>query len=553
MAASTNESFGLKIATAFSIALTVVLLVSVYFLNSNYNMESEKRAAAEKKVGDLTNAQRKTGEEILDFKTAIGYGAIDDAEATKAQMKKDVDQIKSDLQAINTEVGSMVGAFQKKAEGKGVDASQVEPLKLRASEVVDSVMSNPDQSYKAMLVRLKDLTVNQAKLTTALALNYIDLRRDLELANKVNDDAKKVIETGMTTARNELADTIKKDEEARQEIVASNQKKAEDLAALETKLTNITNELNTKIEKKDKTLGELNMVLREIRDLQAQKEEVLSRPGGRVTYVDYGSNTVRVSVNQAQGVRPLMRFTIFDKNAAGITSDKPKASVELIKVGDPRRGENDSLARIVKTYESNDPIRYNDYIFSVGWSYDHPQRFALIGRIDINRDGKDDRADLIRMIEASGGVIEYDLPPPNADRGPGQAAVARAFARFNEPVPSSVGRAAGKISALAMAYVLDRRGSTVLFQAKKGSDATKDDADFLQAESQATKEARDLNVRPLPLEKLLNMLGYDYSNPIEGRREAYDKSGVRQLLKGKGAAGTAAPATTTPPSPDAPK
>ena len=83
-----------------------------------------------------------------------------------------------------------------------------------------------------------------------------------------------------------------------------------------------------------------------------------------------------------------MRFTIFDKNAAGITSDRPKAAIELIKVGDPQKGENDSLARIVKTLDPNDPIRYNDYIFSVGWSYDHPQRFALIGKIDINRDGK---------------------------------------------------------------------------------------------------------------------------------------------------------------------
>ena len=107
-----------------------------------------------------------------------------------------------------------------------------------------------------------------------------------------------------------------------------------------------------------------------------------------------------------------MRFTIFDKNAVGITSDKPKAAIELTSVGDPQKGENDSVGRIVKTFDSNDPIRYNDFIYSVGWSYDHPQRFALVGKIDINRDGRDDRGDLIRMIEASGGVVEFDLPPP---------------------------------------------------------------------------------------------------------------------------------------------
>ncbi len=273
----------------------------------------------------------------------------------------------------------------------------------------------------------------------------------------------------------------------------------------------------------------------------SRREDVMSKPGGRVTFIDYNSNLVRVNVNRSQGVRPLMRFTIFDKNAPGITSAKPKAAIELTSVGDPRKGENDSIGRIVKTFDENDPIRYNDFIYSVGWSYDHPQRFALVGKLDINRDGRDDRADLIRMIEASGGVVEYDLPPPGVDRTPGQAAVARAFARLGETQPPSVGRAAGKISALAYAYVIDERSAWG--GARRVSDATKDDTAFHEEESQATKEARDNSVRPLPLEKLLNLLGYDYSAPIEGRREAYDKSAIKQLLKPKG--GTA---PATPPS-----
>ena len=61
MAAASNESFGLKIATAFSIALSVVLLISVYFLNSNYNAEFEKRAAAEKKASDSANTREAAG------------------------------------------------------------------------------------------------------------------------------------------------------------------------------------------------------------------------------------------------------------------------------------------------------------------------------------------------------------------------------------------------------------------------------------------------------------------------------------------------------------
>ena len=163
----------------------------------------------------------------------------------------------------------------------------------------------------------------------------------------------------------------------------------------------------------------------------------------------------------------------------------------------------------------------------MGWSYDHPQRFGLIGKLDINRDGKDDRAELIRMIEAAGGVVEFDLPPPGVDRGPGQAAVARAFTRLGEPMPPGVGRASGKLSGLAFAYVT--HDLPPLITNVKAPEATKEDAAFLQEQLMATREARDNNVRPLPLEKLLNLLGTIISAPIEGRREASRQEGVKRL------------------------
>jgi hypothetical protein len=470
-------------------------------------------------------------------------------------MKKDLEAIKTEIQAMQNDIANAVNEYQKAIAAKGADASQFEALKIRSKELVDSYLTNSNTSYIAALGRLKDLTINQARLSTNVSLSFIDLRRELELANKVNADMKKVIEDSYAAAKAELDATIKKDEEARAGLVADTQAKAEQIAALDTKLTNITNKLQGELDEKNKTLGSLNSILGDIRDQQARKEDVMTKSGGRVTFVDYANKTIRMSVNRSQGVRPLMRFTIFDKNAVGLASDKPKAAVELIKVGDPARGENDSIARIVTTFEPTNPIRYNDQIFSVGWSYDHPQRYALIGRIDVNRDGKDDRGELIRMIEAAGGVIEFDLPPPGVDREPGRAAVARAFARLGEPIPVATGRASGKISAQATAYILDDRPTLILNQ-KKDTATVSDDTAFLAEQSAASREARNQQVRPLPLEKLLNMLGYQYSAPIEGRREAFDKAGIKSLTKPKGA--TSAPPTTPSPAadpamPDAPK
>jgi hypothetical protein len=548
MAASSNDSFGLKIATAFSIALTVVLLVAVYFLNSSYNQEFEKNQLAQKKANEQDKNIREVTNQANEYRGFLGFGQIEDFEAAKTAMKKDQDQIKLDIQAVQAEINATVDEFKKKIESKGADSSQFEALKQKAREVVDLFLTNPDQSYRANVGRLKDLTVNQVKLSTTLALAYIEIRADLDRANSVNADAKKVVEDALATAKADLDTTIKKDEDERADLVKKTRDQADALASAEVALTNTRNEMSSEVEKREKRIGGLKSNIRDYQDRMSRKEDVMSKPGGRVTYVNYELNQVRVNVNRSQGVRPLMRFTIFDKNAAGVTSAKPKAAIELTSIGDPQKGEYDSVGRIVKTFNANDPIRYNDYIYSVGWSFDHPQRFALVGKLDINRDGRDDRGDLIRMIEATGGVIEYDLPPPGVDRTPGQAAVARAFARLGEPQPPSVGRAAGKISALAFAYVIDERSSLNIFAKKV--DSTKEDSTFHEEESAATKEARDNSVRPLPLEKLLNLLGYDYSAPIEGRREAYDKPAIKALLKPRGGA---APPVAPPTSADSPK
>ena len=99
------------------------------------------------------------------------------------------------------------------------------------------------------------------------------------------------------------------------------------------------------------------------------------------------------------GARPQMKMTIFDKHSPGIPTEKPKGSIELTSVG-----ERFSTAKIIKTYSAIDPIRVGDIVYSAAWSPNQPMRFALVGKMDVNRDGRDDREELKRMIQEAGGV-----------------------------------------------------------------------------------------------------------------------------------------------------
>ena len=121
-------------------------------------------------------------------------------------------------------------------------------------------------------------------------------------------------------------------------------------------------------------------------------------------------------------------------------------------------------------------------------------RFALVGKIDVNRDGIDDRDELKRMIEEAGGVIDFDLPPPG------------------------VGKEIGTVSSRINWYVTDCRPPLC--------------ADWLPNEPlpnrvrAVLKEARLDGIRPLPIERLLAGLGYSTNPHAPAGPNVIDISGL---------------------------
>jgi hypothetical protein len=134
-------------------------------------------------------------------------------------------------------------------------------------------------------------------------------------------------------------------------------------------------------------------------------------------------------------------------------------------------------------------------------------RFALIGKIDVNRDGKDDRQDLKRMIEDAGGMVDYDLPPP------------------------AHGKESGKLTARIAWYVTDdRMPLRQVFEARSDAGIAAQ-AQFEKAMGAAIKEARSEGIRPMPLGRLLAYFGYEMGTPVVGRTEAVNSSAMQRLLQ----------------------
>jgi hypothetical protein len=541
--AAANDNQGLKIAVAALVMLVFILGVTNYFAFSSMSQQTARADNESKKSAESDAKARAALEQANYFRTLIGYPNIDpaDFDAAKAVITKDNQRLSTEVQQIGNEFIGAINEVQKAGEPD----PKLDELKGIGQGIIAAYASEPNENkvYVKSLDRMKEILLNQSRLMRELALDYRKLRADLTGANSVNN-----VEVAKTTAARDQAVKEKQDEIAK--IKTEVQSLYDQITALQNSDKDKTNQITDLTNKNNDTLAQFGNYRRDaqkaiadFRDRLSLKETELGKAIGRITFVDYNRGEVRVSVNRSMGAKPMMTFTVFDRDARGIPTDKPKGVIELVTVGDPAKGQPDSLAKIVETKVSTNPLRYNDQIYSPAFLPDYPQRFALMGKIDVNRDGRDDRLDLIRLIEQSGGMIEYDLPPPGVDRTPGRLAVERAYARLGEQVPTPTGRASGRITPLCRAYILDSRiplSGTITKES-----LTPEWEAFSKEVAEATKDARANGVPPIPIERLLAQLGY--TSPVggttPGNTEMRNRPAIKQLIKPR-----SAPAGATPPA-----
>jgi len=152
-------------------------------------------------------------------------------------------------------------------------------------------------------------------------------------------------------------------------------------------------------------------------------------------------------------------------------------------------------------------MRIGDIIYSPAWSPNEPMQFALIGKIDVNRDGKDDRDDLKRMIQEAGGEVVYDLPPPD------------------------LGKESGELTPRIAWYVTDDRMPLRDLYSNKSEATLTQQANYATKTGEMIKEARSFGIRPITIGRLLAYLGYEMGAPLVGRAEAVNAKALQRLTE----------------------
>ena len=344
-------------------------------------------------------------------------------EAMKAQASDSDGKLREELKKTDL-LKRVLGASSKTFDQAGLDqlsqsfSGDAEIADIQKKYVADMGLLGPnvtDKSYVKLVETLMQ-TVRERNL-------QVDAQAKREEDLKAKDDATIKQETEAREAErkraNELAQQLEqtqvayaqKEKERQDEITKIQQDRQKLAQQAETEKRTYLTEID-KLTKKRDELAKQNEVLG--KQLEEIKGEDFQYVQGKITEVVDGGQTVYLNLGRADGLRPGVRFAVLDDDTSKVADVAPKARLEVVEVN--QQTDHLSRARVLPDRFPTTILR-GDRIYSPAWQPGRKVSFGLVGKLDINGDGKDDRDTVKALIAQNGGDVSVDLRPDGRMEG----------------------------------------------------------------------------------------------------------------------------------------
>lgn len=219
----------------------------------------------------------------------------------------------------------------------------------------------------------------------------------------------------------------------------------------------------------------INDKLRE--ELDEIKQESFEVADGRIRRVDNVSRIVWVDLGDADFLKPRQTFSIYGKDTPGVarTPADIKGKIEITRIIDAHLAE----AKIIEE-DIFRPMSPGDFIYTPLWSPGRSEKFAVVGQLDLDGDGKSDRELFHQELAVRGAEIADEVDDDGNRTGSG----------INEG-----------IKYLIMGHVPDLGDVARPEEQQKVKE-------IAQLQGDMRKEARLYGVRIIPLNSFLDYIGY---------------------------------------------
>jgi hypothetical protein len=352
-----RQDQGLVFTLIAFVILFIIAFVAAYVGWKGYSDSQTQLASLQEQKRNADAAVATKTDENQQLRTIIGLGEMDSPEDVAKSVKEDM-----------ARYGATFTPEQQ---------SYRKLVEYLAQE--NKAISGREAAAKEDLKGLKDrLLAVEAENAKKVAQFQAQMQAAEQDAASERDHHKKDRDALENTKR-ELQDNLAK-QEAKYE---------EQLAGINTQLKELTDKLSKSEVAKTNLLAEVSK--------SAESFEV---PDGRVSWVNQ-DGTVWINLGAADALRRQITFSVFDADAQDPAKTKPKGSLEVTRI----LGDHMAEARVTDDSASN-PILTGDQIFSQVWHRGKRLRFALMGIVDINGDGRNDMKLARDLIELNGGAVD---------------------------------------------------------------------------------------------------------------------------------------------------
>ncbi len=309
--------------------------------------------------------------------------------------------------------------------GVGKPISEAEFSQLVSSVTADEQLNAAVKTYTNNMALFGPGATdrNYTKLVTTLMQELRDRNREVvssrttEKAQKDEFDSKLSQETKAREAEKKNADDLSnqlnqalvkyaENTRAQQELIS---KIETDKTTLVKSLEKKNRDVTAKFDKSQVSIGELekrlDSVVRKLDEIQGEDFQYVQ---GKIVEVANGGDTVWINLGRADGLRPGVSFGVVNSDVSRVADAKPKAKIEVVEV--VSGSEHLSRCKVLSDRAPTTILR-GDSIYSPAWQPGRKVEFAMVGKMDIDGDGKDDRETVKALIEQNGGRVTVDLAP----------------------------------------------------------------------------------------------------------------------------------------------
>lgn len=367
MAASSNKPGAVHYALIVFVMITVVLGIVAYQFHREFSDQAAKFAEKDQELSKARQQYKALDDSVQALKKLIGrsFEVVEnptnpqDANTVKAAALKDM------------------GDFGKELAG----TNYAETLqKLR--EALDAALADRDSKVTQVASLENDLKTERDRLNTRI-------QTATTAQTKAEEDKRGVIsvQDERLKSKQDEVDKLRQDNNALQASLAEEKELHEQ--DNRTKNQEIAN-LEIRIEK-----------LRS--DLEEIKKESFEVADGLVQRVDTAAKLVWINLGESDFLKPRMTFSVYGKENQGVGrgAEDIKGKIEVTRILGPHIAE----ARITEEQLFR-PMVANDLLYTPLWSPGLVEKFAFVGLMDVDGDGKSDWDELVQLLSISGATVD---------------------------------------------------------------------------------------------------------------------------------------------------